>query len=189
PPQPAKRMVDLRELVEHTADLASARAEQQHVAVHRDLPNHPAMVEAEGGQIKQVLRNLLFNALDALPSGGNIWVRIREESAAGSPGYMLRVVDDGTGLPAELGERIFEPFVSTKETGTGLGLPICRRVVEAHGGHIHADPLPEGGAAFVLWLPRAESSELASHELTSHDREPDSSPQRLERTYAAAARR
>ncbi|HEX7446620.1 MAG TPA: ATP-binding protein [Pirellulales bacterium] len=196
PPQPAKRLVDLRELIEHTADLASARAEQQHVALHRDLPRQPAMVEVDGGQIKQVLLNLLFNALDALPSGGNIWIRVRDEPAAGSPGYTLRVIDDGAGLPAELGERIFEPFVSTKETGTGLGLPICRRVIEAHGGQIDADPLPERGAAFTLWLPRAESSDR-----TSDDGEPTASLagaptlgaatslEGRERAYAAAARR
>lgn len=65
----------------------------------------------------------------------------------------IRVIDNGPGLPAEMGERIFEPFVSTKETGTGLGLSICRRIVEAHGGRIDAADGPQGGAVFTVLLP------------------------------------
>lgn len=183
PPQPAKRLVDLRQLVQQTADLVSARAEQQHVALHRELPSRAAQVEADGGQIKQVLLNLLFNALDALPGGGNVVIRVRDEFASDRPGYSLRVADDGIGLPADLGPRIFEPFVSTKETGTGLGLPICRRIVEAHGGQIDADNLPQGGAAFTLWLPRTQPAES-----TAVDHEPPSL-ERLEPTHAAAAGR
>ena len=183
PPQPAKRLVDLRQIVQQTADLVSARAEQQHVALHRQMPSRAAQVEADGGQLKQVLLNLLFNALDALPSGGNVWVRVDDEAAADQPGYSLRVVDDGAGLPADLGQRIFEPFVSTKETGTGLGLPICRRIIEAHGGRIDAENSPAGGAAFNLWLPRAEAAEP-----TPFDRDPASPYPRLELTHAAAAR-
>jgi signal transduction histidine kinase len=65
----------------------------------------------------------------------------------------LRVSDSGTGLPAGLGQRIFEPFVSTKETGLGLGLSICKRIVEAHDGEIRASNRPGGGAIFTLRLP------------------------------------
>jgi signal transduction histidine kinase len=71
-----------------------------------------------------------------------------------SGGYVVRVADNGVGLPADLGDRIFEPFISTKETGTGLGLPICRRIIEAHGGTIGAATALQGGAEFVIWLPR-----------------------------------
>jgi signal transduction histidine kinase len=65
----------------------------------------------------------------------------------------IEVADDGPGLPAVLGERIFEPFVTTKETGPGLGLSICRRIAEAHGGSIVAADRPGGGASFVVRLP------------------------------------
>jgi signal transduction histidine kinase len=73
---------------------------------------------------------------------------------------MVRVTDNGIGLPADLGDRIFEPFISTKETGTGLGLPICRRIIEAHGGTIDAATGSSGGAEFTIWLPRAQQTAL-----------------------------
>ncbi len=187
PPQLAKSKVDVRGLVSQTLELVSARAERQSVAVRYELPDHPVDVEADSGQIRQVLLNLLFNALDSVSVGGRIEVRTdandvlaaravpafdeeREPSfrsllsphaAAGGPpkaddGWCsIHIADSGEGLPAELGDRIFEPFVSTKETGTGLGLPICRRIVEDHGGRIEALNRPHGGAEFVVRLPRA----------------------------------
>lgn len=181
PPEPAKRVVDIRQLVGQTADLVSARAEQQHVSLVSHAPVQGALVAVDGGQIRQVLLNLLLNAFDAMPDGGLVRVDISPEPrrALTSPdvvvtdstlapeteqprdtgppqeGYAIRVADNGIGLPVELGERIFEPFVSTKETGTGLGLPICRRIIEAHGGEITASNAVEGGAVFVIWLPRA----------------------------------
>jgi signal transduction histidine kinase len=68
------------------------------------------------------------------------------------------VCDTGPGLPGELGPKIFEPFVGTKPTGIGLGLSICKRIVESHGGEIRAANRPEGGAVFTVWLPSAASA-------------------------------
>jgi two-component system, NtrC family, sensor histidine kinase HydH len=194
PPKPAIVAFDLRQLVRQTVDLVTARAEQQRVSLVCQLPDQPAMVDVDGGQIRQVLLNLFFNALDAMSDGGIVRIEIRGEthrqfrdgngsepehlavpSTAASPpgslgefrsnganevedGFVLCVADDGPGLPAELGPRIFEPFVSTKETGTGLGLPICRRIVEEHGGEIKALNGPRRGARFLVWLPRARCS-------------------------------
>jgi signal transduction histidine kinase len=191
PPQLAKSTVDVRGLVSQTLELVSARAERQRVTVRCALPDQPVKVEADSGQIRQVLLNLLFNALDSAPVGGVIEVRavakddraarasaaldddlsmrgllkphlgVPSRQAAGSPfkddgasWCSIHIADSGEGLPAELGDRIFEPFVSTKETGTGLGLPICRRIVEAHGGSIEAVNRAQGGAEFVVLLPR-----------------------------------
>ena len=102
-----------------------------------------------------MLLNLLINALDATPRGRDDRRpgRRRPGPTDRPPGPERRarlidqVADSGRGLPAELGDRIFEPFVSTKETGLGLGLSICRRIVEAHGGRITAADRPGGGAA------------------------------------------
>ena len=75
-------------------------------------------------------------------------------AATASPGWVtVRVCDTGRGLPSELGSKIFEPFVSTKPTGIGLGLSICKRIVESHGGQIEAVNRPEGGAEFTIRLP------------------------------------
>jgi signal transduction histidine kinase len=71
----------------------------------------------------------------------------------------IEVADRGCGLPADLGDRIFEPFVSTKEGGTGLGLPICKRIIEEHGGELVAQNRAGGGAVFTIRLPVAASGD------------------------------
>jgi signal transduction histidine kinase len=102
------------------------------------------------GQVRQVVLNLLLNALDAVPQDGTIWLELRQENGKW---LTLLVADTGGGLPAGLGAQIFEPFVSTKETGLGLGLSICKRIVEAHEGEIQAANRPEGGALFTVRFP------------------------------------
>jgi signal transduction histidine kinase len=168
PPAPEKRRFDLDEVLGGVLDLVSARAALTSVAILREPTEGPIFIEADTGQVRQVLLNLLLNALDATPEGGTIWVRAavgadelapeggdRDASNAGTTGrcLTLRVADSGRGLPPDLGSRIFEPFVSTKETGLGLGLSICTRIVEDHGGRVDAVDRPGGGAEFTVRLP------------------------------------
>lgn len=197
PPLPEKFVFDARDLIRQTLELVSARAEQQRVALQTELPETAVSIEADRGQIRQVLLNLLLNSLDALPDGGAIRVqmavatgRIRfrhgsaeneelllrgllasdgdsaphdasrhfsDDEPADERWVIITVTDNGEGLPEELGDRIFEPFVSSKETGTGLGLPICRRIISAHGGELTARNREGGGAEFTIWLPPADS--------------------------------
>ena len=102
--------------------------------------------------------------LDAVPEGGAISVEI-ETTATGGNGpprwVTVRVCDTGRGLPSELGSKIFEPFVSTKPTGIGLGLSICKRIVESHGGQIEAVSRPGGGAEFTIRLPGIATPETS----------------------------
>jgi signal transduction histidine kinase len=149
PPLPEKQAFDARTLLEQIAGFVAGRAERQGVGVECELPAEPVPLHADLGQIRQVVLNLLLNALDALPAGGT--VRLQLEGPG--PRLILRVADTGVGLPPGLGEQIFEPFISTKETGIGLGLSICKRVVEAHGGEIGAEDRPGGGAVFTVRLP------------------------------------
>ncbi len=149
PPTPAKQLVELAPLVADAVAGLGARAALQGVAVVADLAAGPAAVVADPGQFRQVVYNLLYNALDAQPGGGEV----RVTAATGAAGLELRVEDRCPGPPADLGERIFDPFVSTKPTGVGLGLSICRRIVESHGGTIRVGARPGGGAAFTVCLP------------------------------------
>lgn len=165
PPRPQKRPCLVRSLVEQTVALVAHRAEQAGVTIQLDMPDDLVYLEADPPQLRQVLLNLLLNALDASTAESRLTVRmsrsVEPSSASEGPGHppagcvVIEVEDQGCGLPAELGEGIFEPFVSNKETGTGLGLAISRYLVEAHGGtltaHNHAD-----GALFRICLP-AES--------------------------------
>jgi two-component system, NtrC family, sensor histidine kinase HydH len=150
PPHAERRRADLLAVVRRALALVEGRARRQKVKLAADLPPSPVELEIDANQIQQVLVNLLLNALDALPQGGTVRLEVR---AAPGGGAEVRVRDDGPGVAAEVQKRLFEPFVSTKETGLGLGLSICRRLVEGHGGAIRGGNAPEGGALFAFTLP------------------------------------
>ncbi len=158
PPMPQPRLLDLVDVVAGVTEFVSRRAARQGVVIHRYLPSSPVTMQADAGQMKQLALNLLLNALDSLPSGGVVQVRIdvssaRPAGAATAKTVTLTVQDNGQGLPSHLRERIFEPFVTTKPNGMGLGLSICRRIVESHGGAIAVGSSPAKGAEFVVRLP------------------------------------
>jgi signal transduction histidine kinase len=167
PPEIERRTFDLKLLAGQVIDLVSSRAGRQGIHIACDFPKGQSIpIRADMGQVRQVLLNLLLNALDAMPQGGQASVEIETSDSPGNvlPGWVtVRVRDAGHGLPSELGAKIFEPFVSTKPTGIGLGLSICKRIVESHGGQIQAVNRPEGGAEFIVRLPGiAESSNATS---------------------------
>jgi len=155
PPRPEKKPVDPVALVRGCAAGVSARAELQGVTVCTALPTDLPPLDADPGQLGQVFYNLLFNALDVLPAGGTVRVTAAVAPEADGDALTVLVSDTGPGLPPGLEEQIFDAFISTKETGLGLGLSICRRIVEAHGGTIGATNGPTGGAVFVVRLPCA----------------------------------
>jgi len=133
-------------LVQHQLDLASIHVQQQ---LDPDLPQ----VQCDAAQIEQVILALVMNALDAMPQGGNLWITT---SLAHDPDRVLIVVrDDGSGIPAEILPRIFEPFLTTKETGrgVGLGLAISHSILERHGGAIQVQSELGRGTTFTVTLP------------------------------------
>ena len=113
----------------------------------RDLP----AAQLDEGQIRQALLNLVRNAAEALGAsgGGHVWIRTRSEQQA----LVVEVVDDGPGIAAEVAGRLFDPFVSTKQGGTGLGLALTHQIIKDHGGTIRVSPTPGTGATFTFELP------------------------------------
>jgi two-component system NtrC family sensor kinase len=132
-------------LVQHKLDLTAI---QLHLELAPDLPR----VYCDPGQIEQVLLALVMNAIDAMPRGGNLWLGLRE--VAGEK-IEIQVRDDGCGIPAEILPRIFEPFLTTKESehGVGLGLAISQSIVERHRGHITVQSEAGRGTTFTITLP------------------------------------
>jgi len=164
PPRPVKRPFILRESLKQTIDFVSLRARQMGIKIEYAFPEEIVQLNADAGQLREVLLNLLLNAIDASPENATVCVRLTFESMPDGPGSHLRdaeesgwmridVEDEGDGLPPDVEEKIFEPFISTKESGTGLGLPICKRIVEDHGGQITAANRSGGGAVFSVRLP------------------------------------
>jgi two-component system sensor histidine kinase HydH len=154
PPSSERRPTDLTAVVRRALALVEARARKQHVAIKAELPRDPLDLPIDGEQIHQVVLNLLLNALDALPHGGTVRVTVRGPTPE-SNAAEVRVADTGPGIAPKIMERLFQPFVSSKETGMGLGLSISQRLVEAHGGTISGENAPEGGAVFTFTLPVA----------------------------------
>jgi two-component system, NtrC family, sensor kinase len=144
--------VDLAKVAEDALFLMSSQMRNGKVEVVRDLS--PALAVGNANQLQQILVNLLVNAVQAVGGEGRIMVT----TGAAANGRVHAVVSDsGPGVPAELQGRIFEPFFTTKPEGqgTGLGLSICYRIAEEHGGSIHYEPAPGGGASFVVEIPAA----------------------------------
>jgi signal transduction histidine kinase len=155
PPVPERRVVEICSLVEETLGLVAGRASAAGVAFALDCPARSMRVAIDPGQIRQVVLNLVLNALDTVKAGGRIEIGLKQDK----DGVLtLRVADNGRGLPPELGARIFEPFITSKETGLGLGLSICKRIAEGHGGTIVGKNRSGGGAEFVVRLPAKDAT-------------------------------
>ena len=150
PPRPDRRRLDLSEVVDRVYTLVGGRARKQRVALRLLRPDEPVGLDGDQDQLQQLLLNLVLNALDAMPDGGAVEVDLR----APRDGHVeLFVRDTGPGIAAHVLPKVFETFVSSKETGIGLGLPVSRRIAEDHGGTLSAYNLPDGGACFALRLP------------------------------------
>jgi two-component system, NtrC family, sensor histidine kinase HydH len=154
-PAPRRTLCDLRDIIGQAIDLVRVRAERQQVEISLSSAPEPVDVEVDRAQMHTVLVNLLLNSLDALAKGGRITV---ETQLCNGQEACVRVSDTGPGIPRAMEGRLFTPFASTKPTGTGLGLSISQRIVQEHGGRISAANQPEGGAQFVIHLPRTPVS-------------------------------
>jgi signal transduction histidine kinase len=107
---------------------------------------------------EQAFVNLIQNAYEAMASeGGTLRLDVSSLQSNGRQGVEVRITDSGPGVPAELREQIFNPFVTTKKTGVGLGLSIVSKIIDEHGGNIRLETRPGEGACFILFFPAAES--------------------------------
>ncbi len=156
PPKLTAQPVSLSAVVDTTLVLLKHRLESYNVAVTVERARPLPEISADPDQLKEALVNLVLNACEAMVEGGSI--RIREEVGLLDPhGHVLavRVADTGPGVPPGLVDRIFQPFFTTKGEGSGLGLPIVKRIVEEHGGWITVQS-PEGlGTTFTMVFPYA----------------------------------
>ncbi|MBE0596002.1 MAG: HAMP domain-containing protein [Desulfuromonadales bacterium] len=141
-------------LIREITDLARHEAHAQGIELILSLSEHPGRILVDGSGFKQVLWNILGNAIQAQGKGGKVVVRTR--FAATSSHFVMEVEDAGPGIPEELLPKVFDPFFTTKEVGqgTGLGLALAFRIVQAHGGKIEIENLLPRGCCFRVVLPR-----------------------------------
>jgi signal transduction histidine kinase len=160
---PHKAAVDLRTVIRQTISMIESIAEKQNVRLMFEPDGEEAAAEIDAGQIQQVLANLTINAIQAMPSGGQVKFVLRrrkgEPPAGGSQilsdSYGIEIHDQGVGIPEEHMQHIFEPFYTTKEVGagTGLGLSIAYGIVQEHGGWIDVTSRVGEGSCFTVYLP------------------------------------
>jgi nitrogen fixation/metabolism regulation signal transduction histidine kinase len=152
----------LNQLVTEVADLY--RSQAQRTRIRLDLDEHIEGIEADRGRVRQILNNLVTNALEALEGVGAPLLEIstRLESSADGAYAAVTVCDNGPGFQRELLGRVFDPYVTSKPKGTGLGLAIVKKIIEEHGGRIDADNRPEGGARVRVVLPLQDSTRSAT---------------------------
>jgi len=144
--------VDVLELLKHVISLTSQQLGQRQIEMKTKLPESLPPIFAVSSQIQQIFINLILNAFDAMPAGGELEISAR----ALNSGVEILFHDSGPGVPEDRRDNIFEPFFSTKDGGTGLGLTVSYNIVTAHGGALDLVNTSEPGACFRLFLPTGE---------------------------------
>jgi len=148
-PRP-RQHVDLNVLIRSVVTLMGPALTAKGIVHNLQLAEPLAPIRADDHQMQQLLLNLVSNAVDAMPGGG----KLRIETAGDGEFVILSIADSGPGIPRELRARVFEPFFTTKgSAGTGLGLAVCRSIVEAHRGTIELAGDSGDGATFVVRIP------------------------------------
>jgi nitrogen fixation/metabolism regulation signal transduction histidine kinase len=159
--------VDLTEVIEEAASLMEEEA-ANHDALTLDLPDEPLVVEADREELRRTYINLLKNALQAIPDDREGRVRVTARRGAErngeAPSVYSEVIDNGTGIPPDVQDKVFEPNFSTKTSGTGLGLAIAQKSIDELGGEIGYETTEGEGTTFWIRLPLVEEESVMSEE-------------------------
>jgi signal transduction histidine kinase len=162
---PARTPCSLHDAVQQGLEALKPQLEECGIEVEAKLRASRDKVIGDAEQLKGVFLNLFLNAVDAMPRGGTLEVvsELRGGGGSSNGAIAVRVTDSGPGVPLDMRERIFEPFVSTKEEGSGFGLPLAQQTVEEHDGRLRLEHPAKGrcGAVFMVELPLAALDELS----------------------------
>jgi signal transduction histidine kinase len=151
-----RQRVQINDVIRHVVALTTNEVEQQRVLLTTHLTRSPLRVNASCVQLQQVVLNLILNALDAMSGGDHVLRRLSITSEVVAEEYVVVSVEDsGAGVAPENMDKLFNAFFSTKDKGMGMGLAICRSIIEAHLGSLYAMPARYGGTTFVFVLPVA----------------------------------
>jgi C4-dicarboxylate-specific signal transduction histidine kinase len=152
--------VDMNELIEETISFVHHEAQRKNVSLRADFGAGLPTIDGDPVQLEQVILNLMMNGIESMAGLDRQAKQILIRSALPNPGELLvSVADTGPGIDAEHAKRLFAPFFTTKPQGIGMGLPICRSIIEAHSGRIWAENNESGGAMFHFTLPVKAPSE------------------------------
>ncbi len=148
-------IVDIQTLVQEICEHLRFDAEREEVSLLQPVAHGKiSKVKANADKLRQVLLNVIMNALQATPAGGKVLLEMKMHSSGSEP-FMLKIsiIDTGVGISKDNLSKIFDPFYTTKDSGTGLGLSICQKIIEQHGGRITVDSVIGEGTSFHIFLP------------------------------------
>jgi len=148
-PPPQKRPGNLDELLDEVLDFYQETFQEHHIRVRQVRELSLPLVNFDPQQMRQVLLNLIKNAVEAMPGGGELTLATRVHSGQ----VEISITDTGEGMTPELKAKVFQPYFTTKEKGTGLGLAICQNIAQEHGGCLLADSTPGQGSTFTIQIP------------------------------------
>ena len=156
---------DLNSLLEEVLDLFKTWCYEKNIEVQADLSPDVVQIPVDKQRIKQVMINLLYNAMESMENGGQLKVKCYNDEFAGRQKMVtITFSDTGGGIPDEVFKNIFNPFFTTKVSGTGMGLSICRKIVEGHGGTIRVENVIGQGVKVILHLPLQKVSDYIKNE-------------------------
>ncbi|MBI4837943.1 MAG: hypothetical protein HY806_02125 [Nitrospirae bacterium] len=143
--------IDMKAMIEHVLSLATFNLKSKNILVHQEIAENLPAIKADRALIEQVFLNLVINAIEAMPDGGDIKISGKSEGNF----IEIMVWDKGTGIPANIKSKVFDPFFTTKAAGTGLGLSIAYNIIKEHGGKLFFDSREGTGTVFTVKLPKA----------------------------------
>jgi len=152
PAPPMFGKVDLHELIKKTAAMLSHQMVEKNIEVSLNLAGSSPEIRADGKQLRQLLWNIILNAMQAVPSGGKVAIN----TSRGNTVFTVQISDNGKGMPEEVLAHIYEPFFTTKHKGTGLGMTISKRIIEQHKGGIEVESRIDRGTAVTITLPQIQ---------------------------------
>lgn len=153
--------IDIGSVVRESLAMVAPDARRKQVAIDAPAPTEPCAVKGDPVLLQQVMVNVLMNAIEAMAETPPDRRRIQVHQQVERHGVTISIRDAGTGLPASIDGQLFEPFVTTKTNGIGIGLTIAKAIVDSHGGSLDAHNNPDGGATFAMTLPRDAKPESA----------------------------
>jgi signal transduction histidine kinase len=155
--------LDVRRLADDVTQLASPDASRHGVNIERQLPAEPLMVRADSDLLKQAILNVVLNGVQSMPQGGALRLRTWKEDDE----VMIEVRDQGGGIPAEIRDKIYNLYFTTKKTGTGIGLAMTYKVMQLHHGSVDFESVDGRGTTFRLRLPSLAATNDVQRELAA----------------------
>lgn len=168
-PEKEKRLTDVNCILGEVIGLTGYEAKAGKISVKEDLAPSLPSIQAVPGQLKQVFLNIMMNAIQSMPEGGQLDISTSAEEEGGN--IIVKISDTGCGIPGADMNRIFEPFYTSKNEGTGLGLSVSYGIIKGHGGDVEVESEEGKGTTFVISLPVSVGSETEKEKTNNHRRD------------------